>query len=301
MKVKALVMTMAVLILIYCGSSFATVPGDVNNLNVWHTGISLTRINVRGNPVAVGQLTINASTAGKVLAHFNGACIPSNGDRIVLAASNQVDWVVNDGNVSVISNKGNFSHTRMYDIAQGSHTFYAVAQNYVDESGSGIASIYGSLSVEFFPGSTSTSSVAVSFASLGLWVYKSDIATWTQLSSVNPENMIYSGSTLYVDFGASHGLYKWDGTAWSQLTSANPENMVTSGSALYVNFGASYGLYKWDGAAWSQLTSANPENMVTSGSALYVNFGASYGLWKWDGSSWSQLTGSNPDKMAVPN
>ena len=47
-----------------------------------------------------------------------------------------------------------------------------------------------------------------------------------------------SGSTLYVDFGAS-GLWKWDGTAWTQLTSANPENMVTSGSTLYVDFGAS--------------------------------------------------------------
>jgi hypothetical protein len=142
-------------------------------------------------------------------------------------------------------------------------------------------------------------SLAASFASLGLWVYKSDSATWTQLSSVNLEDMIYSGSTLYVDFGATYGLYKWDGAAWTQLTSANPENMVASGSTLYVDFGATYGLYKWDGAAWTQLTSVNPENMATAGSTLYVDFGVSYGLWKWDGAAWSQLTSANPENMAV--
>jgi hypothetical protein len=146
---------------------------------------------------------------------------------------------------------------------------------------------------------TSTESLAVSFASLGLWIYKSDSTTWTQLSSINPENMIYSGSTLYVDFGASHGLYKWDGAAWTQLTPANPENMVASGSTLYVDFGA-LGLYKWDGAAWALLTPANPENMVASGSTLYADFGPP-GLYKWNGSSWSQLIGSDPAKMAISN
>jgi hypothetical protein len=76
--------------------------------------------------------------------------------------------------------------------------------------------------------------------------------------------MVSAGSTLlYADFGASYGLYKWDGAAWSQLTTANPENMVASGSILYVDFGA-LGLYKWDGAAWSQLTGSNPLIMVVS-------------------------------------
>jgi hypothetical protein len=141
-------------------------------------------------------------------------------------------------------------------------------------------------------------SLAVSFAGSGLWVYNSDSATWTQISSINPENMIYSGSTLYGDFGAL-GLWQWDGAVWSQLTSADPENMVTSSSILYVDFGASYGLYKWDGAVWSQLTTANPENMVTSGSILYVDFGASYGLYKWDGAAWSQLTKADPENMVT--
>jgi hypothetical protein len=122
-------------------------------------------------------------------------------------------------------------------------------------------------------------SLAASFVGSGLWIYNSGVAAWSQISSTNPENMIYSGSVLYVDFGTpyfgtSYGLCKWDGTAWTQLTAANPENMVTSSSTLYVDFGASNGLYKWDGSAWSQLTSANPENMVVSGSTLYVDFAA---------------------------
>ncbi len=144
-----------------------------------------------------------------------------------------------------------------------------------------------------------TESLAASFVGSGLYIYNSGTASWSQISSTNPENMIYSGSTLYAGFGTSYGLYKWDGTAWNQLTSANPENMVASGSTLYVDFGASYGLYKWDGSAWSQITSANPENMVVSGSTLYVDFGASYGLYKFDGTSWTQLTPSNPENMVV--
>ena len=142
-----------------------------------------------------------------------------------------------------------------------------------------------------------TGSLAASFAGSGIWIYNSGTAAWLQVSSTNPENMIYSGSTLYMDFGAPYGLYRWDGTAWAQLTTANPENMVASGSSLYADFGAS-GLYKFDGAAWTQLTPANPENMVTAGSSLYADFGAS-GLYKFDGAAWTQLTSTNPDKMVT--
>ena len=153
---------------------------------------------------------------------------------------------------------------------------------------------------------TLTGSLAASFGSLGLWVYSLDSATWTKISSSNPKNIIYSGSTLYADFGPSVGISMWDGsTAWSRITSASSENMVTSDSTLYADFGASYGLCKWDGASWTQkwyvaswtqLTPFKPENMVTSGSTLYVDFGVSYGLYKWDGASWAQLTPSDPER-----
>jgi len=63
--------------------------------------------------------------------------------------------------------------------------------------------------------------------------------------------MVASGSTLYVDFGAS-GLWMWNGAVWSQLSVDNPQNMVASGSALYADFSGS-GIWMWDGAAWSRL------------------------------------------------
>ncbi len=144
---------------------------------------------------------------------------------------------------------------------------------------------------------TLTGSLAASFGSLGLWVYSLDSATWTQISSSNPKNIIYSGSTLYADFGPPVGISMWDGsTAWSRITSATSENMVTSDSTLYADFGASYGLCKWDGASWTQLTPFKPGKMVTSGSILYVDFGVSYGLYKWDGASWAKLTPSDPER-----
>ncbi|MEI6260846.1 MAG: DUF1566 domain-containing protein [Deltaproteobacteria bacterium] len=144
---------------------------------------------------------------------------------------------------------------------------------------------------------TSAELLAASFASLGLWVYKSDSAAWSQVSSANPENIIYSGSTLYAGFGTSYGLYKWDGAAWAQLTPSNPENIVVSGSMLYSDFGT-LGLWKWDSSAWAQLTPSNPEKMVVSGSTLYAGFGA-LGLYRWDGGAWVQLTPSNPESMVV--
>jgi hypothetical protein len=124
---------------------------------VRHQGISQTSINVRSTgAVTVGQININATVPGKVVAHFDGLCIAAVGDRIVLAASNIPDWGVNDGNVGVEAvnsdqNGHSFSHTRVYNVPVGSHNFYAVAHNYVEEAGSGIASIYASLTVEFFP------------------------------------------------------------------------------------------------------------------------------------------------------
>jgi len=84
---------------------------------------------------------------------------------------------------------------------------------------------------------TAGSLVAASFADSGLYIYNSLSETWSIVNSINPENVIYPDSTIYVDFGAL-GLYKWSGGSWAQLTSVKPGNMVASGSMLYVDFGA---------------------------------------------------------------
>ncbi|MCF8331966.1 MAG: T9SS type A sorting domain-containing protein [Bacteroidales bacterium] len=122
--------------------------GDVR---VAYSGISKTNIDLRGNPVELGQVTIDASTSGKVFVRFDGDCSPDMGDRIVLAASNTVSWGTNDGSVSVRNEDGTFSHVRVYDVNPGMHTFYAVGENYVNQGGNGYASVYGNLVAEFYP------------------------------------------------------------------------------------------------------------------------------------------------------
>ncbi len=122
----------------------------------WSTGIIQGSIYVRGNPVVVGQITITTPVAGTVLVHFDGQCTATLGDRIVLAASNTANWLGNDGCVAVYDSTGSFSHSRTYTVNAGSNTFYAVAENYINESGTGYAAIYGNLSVEFFASGSST-------------------------------------------------------------------------------------------------------------------------------------------------
>jgi hypothetical protein len=139
-------------------------------------------------------------------------------------------------------------------------------------------------------------SLAASFASSGLWIYKADSAAWTQVTPSTPENIIYSGTTLYAEFGAG-GIWMWDGSTWMMLTPSNPENIVVYGTNLYAEFGAG-GIWMWNGSSWAMITPSNPENMVVAGSSLYAEFGAE-GIWMWNGSSWSMLTPSNPENMVV--
>ena len=119
--------------------------------------ISSTNVNLRASSaVVLATMPFDAPTAGRVVVRMDGYCVSDSADRIIIAASNVPDWGTNDGNVSFFAphtdfKRRSFSHTRVYDVVQGLDTFYAVAQNYVDENGSGIASVYGHLTLEFFP------------------------------------------------------------------------------------------------------------------------------------------------------
>ncbi|HNR69038.1 MAG TPA: T9SS type A sorting domain-containing protein [bacterium] len=133
---------------------------------VRHTGIQQSEINVRGSDVVVAQLTISPAVAGFAVVRFDGYCLSDPGDLIVVAASDKPSWSANGGNVGLKAfnadiNRNSFSHSRGYEITAGSHTFYAVARNYVDLGGSGKVSIYGSLTVEFFPKKGLDASAAV--------------------------------------------------------------------------------------------------------------------------------------------
>ncbi|MEM6631717.1 MAG: CARDB domain-containing protein [Bacteroidota bacterium] len=138
---------------IYASLTVEFIPstyGITEHVGINETGIDLT------NPTTIGQIDINPSVPGKALVHFNGSCISTPGDRIVLAASDTPDWNVNDGSVGVEAvdsdiNRNGFSHTRVYEIGPGNHSFYAVAHNFVETDGDAEASIYASLTVEFIP------------------------------------------------------------------------------------------------------------------------------------------------------
>ena len=123
--------------------------------NIYTKYISHPSINLRGGVVELGNINAVFPSDGYVVVHFDGECYASVGDRIVLAASNDGNWTSNDGNVGIENSKPGFgrpfSHTRMYPVTAGAHTFYAVGQNFVETEGSGIATIYGTLTVEYFP------------------------------------------------------------------------------------------------------------------------------------------------------
>lgn len=122
----------------------------VRSIGIEETSIDLNTLKV------LGEISMNPSVTGKVIVRFDGHCYATPGDRIVLAASDAPSWTSNDGNVNMEAIDGDlnhrtFSHTRVYDVAAGSQKFYAVAQNYVETDGDGIAHIYGTLTVEFVP------------------------------------------------------------------------------------------------------------------------------------------------------
>ena len=123
---------------------------------IFHTRVDKTDINLRGTAVVIAQIEVVAPSAGKVMVRFDGDCISSPGDKIIIAASKTPNWGTGDNSIFVkaMSNDLNsnvFCHTRVYDVSAGVHTFYAVAQNYAETPGTGIASLYGSFTAEWFP------------------------------------------------------------------------------------------------------------------------------------------------------
>jgi hypothetical protein len=123
----------------------------------WAT-ISQSNINVRfatKSGATLATVTVSAPCDGYVVVRFDGSASADAGDELILAASDTPTWNTNDGAVSFFSDNKNyehpFSHTRVYSVASGLHTFYAVAQNWVYTAGDGRAYIYGTLTATFYP------------------------------------------------------------------------------------------------------------------------------------------------------
>ncbi len=154
-------------------SLFAESKPILQSVNIHENSLDL-----RGGPVVIEQINFDAPQDGKVLLQFNGQCVSHAGDRIVLAASNTTNWSPNDGNVNFEAydndiNINSFSHTRIYDVTNGNHTFYAVGQNYVEMDGPGTAAVYGTFTLKFFP--NTSSSIVHSVISTGISVGPLDL------------------------------------------------------------------------------------------------------------------------------
>jgi len=181
-------------------------------------GISESNLDV-SNSTVVGQVTINPTQAGTVVVRFDGQCYADVGDRIVLAASNTTNWGVNDGNIGVEVVDGDvdhipFSHSRVYDVDAGSQTFYAVAHNYVETDGDGLASIYATLTVEFYPASTATiSSQGISESNLD--VSNSTVAGQVTINPTQAGKVIvHFDGQCYADVGDRIVLAASNTTNW---------------------------------------------------------------------------------------
>jgi uncharacterized Zn-binding protein involved in type VI secretion len=131
-------------------------PQSEDEAYVMSSPISFNDAYVRSSPTTLTKLSWDIPQSGKTQVRIDGTVVSDPGDRIVMAASDTANWGINEGNVDVMAysndvNRNNFSHTQTFSVDSGQHDFYAVAQNYVDKEGSGEASFYGTLTVEFYP------------------------------------------------------------------------------------------------------------------------------------------------------
>ncbi len=122
----------------------------------WQFDVTLPPTNVRlDTPYQMTVQTVDIPENGYVVAKLEGECKSTWGDRIVFAVSDNKWWSSNFGNVgvNVIDSNfiNNFSHTMVYKVNKGQYTFYALAHNFVDRDGSGVASVVGRMILEFIP------------------------------------------------------------------------------------------------------------------------------------------------------
>jgi Fe-S cluster biogenesis protein NfuA len=114
-----------------------------------HSPIVETNVDL-SNETSVGEVTIAPTVAGKVVVKYDGVCRSDPGNYFEISVSTQeniADYWSQLYPVSEDVDQNSFSRTRVFEVEPGSHTFYAVSLI----TGTNTGSIYGSLTVEFFP------------------------------------------------------------------------------------------------------------------------------------------------------
>lgn len=182
---------------------------------IWQTPVVSENTPMRlPEPLVLDSITVDIPAEGKVFVRFDGNCVVSPGDRIVLAASDHNEWVTNDGNTDVrgadtIHTKQCFNHSRIYNAVPGIHTYYAIGHNYVDTEGTGIASVYGHLTVEYVPAENSAVKLDGEGLSMSVFYWNDTVEIFRQVTIeapvtgrllVNFDGRIYmsSNDTAYI-------------------------------------------------------------------------------------------------------
>jgi hypothetical protein len=113
-----------------------------------------------------------------------------------------------------------------------------------------------------------------------LWFW--DAATGWHYLTIAPESTACYRGQLVWEGAAGPGtwIYNFVSASWSQITTANPEEIVPWGPNL-VWENAALGTWIWDGAAWTQITSANANVVEVLGPDLLWTGAA--GTWVWGG------------------
>lgn len=123
---------------------------------VYHQTIDVTDVDMSNGTVILATQEVPAATGGTVVVQFDGTCTSSLGDAIQLAATDDGVWRQGDG-LQLIQAEPNgmrfhsFSHTQVYRVDAGWHTYHAMGRRWADENGSGLASLQGTLTVKFYP------------------------------------------------------------------------------------------------------------------------------------------------------
>jgi len=136
-------------------ANFTAVTNQMPGVN--EVGISHSSFAVTTSFANVATVSITAPTAGYVVVRFDGnAYVPVSGNFINLAASDTSNALgsigAGDQIVHIVPETASltlpFSHTRVYPVTAGAHSYYAVVAGTA-----GTDKIYGTLTVEFFPNS----------------------------------------------------------------------------------------------------------------------------------------------------
>ncbi|MDM8541107.1 choice-of-anchor D domain-containing protein [Desulfococcaceae bacterium HSG9] len=99
------------------------------------------------------------------------------------------------------------------------------------------------------------------FGNSGVHTYTTD--GWVSVKEDDPSMMVAGVGGMAFWYPNLSGLYKWDGTVWSYINPSQPEAMVWQGSKLVVDFGASLGIWSYD-TEWLQMNTNDPENMAVT-------------------------------------